>query len=372
MRKIFFFLILLAFFACKKNDPEAKPKACFTFSPDTALKTGDTIKFTNCSENATSYLWDFGDSTTSTEKSPVHIFKRGGTYLIKLTAADKNSFDTISLPVMVNVSIPKACFSFSPDTGLKIGDNITFSNCSENATTYLWDFGDGTTSTEKTPVHVFKKGDSFKVKLRSENNYAVDSFTKTVVVIDQYFTDLHDIRIGDIVPGYLKYDLDIDKDNYPDISISVSQRMGTVMAYYQQEDISISLLNDYEISITKDIDTTYHMKDIMDTTSITCDTFDSPVKYNINSKIKVDGSYSGNSTNVVYFYFYDPSHVKTNYTITIWNSWISSDYRYMAFRKKTGNSYILAWIKIKVKDFEHVYLNSCKYFVNKDEVVISE
>lgn len=69
------------------------PKAAFTTSP----KTGTTIyipamvELINESVNADSYLWDFGDGTTSTDPNPLHTYTKGGVYHVKLTATNNTS-----------------------------------------------------------------------------------------------------------------------------------------------------------------------------------------------------------------------------------------------------------------------------------------
>ncbi len=52
--------------------------------------TGEIVSFTNSSENATEYLWNFGDGTTSTEENPTHIYQQEGTYLVTLSAANES------------------------------------------------------------------------------------------------------------------------------------------------------------------------------------------------------------------------------------------------------------------------------------------
>ena len=59
----------------------------------------------------------------------------------------------------------KACFDYSPMNDLKTSDTIIFSNCSLNSNYFFWDFGDGSYSYEKEPKHVFKKKQSYLVKL---------------------------------------------------------------------------------------------------------------------------------------------------------------------------------------------------------------
>lgn len=80
---------LIAFSSCKKDDddetPEVKnPIASFQFEASTTNYL--EVTFTNFSQNATTYSWDFGDGETSTEMNPVHIYSAAGDYTIELTA----------------------------------------------------------------------------------------------------------------------------------------------------------------------------------------------------------------------------------------------------------------------------------------------
>ena len=102
MRKTFIFAILIAAVtACnsQKNEPDEVPveswKASFTAEAINSSYSGgsstltiyknETIAFNNTSDQADSYSWDFGDGTTSKEKSPTHQFKSCGSYYVKLT-----------------------------------------------------------------------------------------------------------------------------------------------------------------------------------------------------------------------------------------------------------------------------------------------
>ena len=61
------------------------------------------VKFTNLSSSkAVSYLWDFGDGSTSTEKSPLHIYKESGSYTVKLTAKGEVDSDVAEMTVLIN------------------------------------------------------------------------------------------------------------------------------------------------------------------------------------------------------------------------------------------------------------------------------
>lgn len=81
---------LVAFVSCKKDkdeDPPKNPIASFQFAVSATNHL--EVTFTNFSQNATSYEWNFGDGQTSTETNPVHIYAAPGSYTIVLTA--KNS-----------------------------------------------------------------------------------------------------------------------------------------------------------------------------------------------------------------------------------------------------------------------------------------
>src|SRR5688572_754439 len=85
--KVFFFLFVSIFMTACDGEEDVTPTttADFTFAADAT--TPGKFNFTNTSENATSYLWDFGDGTTSTLASPSHTFPANGTFQVKLTAS---------------------------------------------------------------------------------------------------------------------------------------------------------------------------------------------------------------------------------------------------------------------------------------------
>ncbi|MFM8370764.1 MAG: PKD domain-containing protein, partial [Bacteroidota bacterium] len=218
-----------------------------------------TVTFTNTSQNATSYYWDFGDGFDSFEQDPVHTYSVAGTYLVTLTATSHCGSVTRTYTVntapaalfsaeptsgcatlqvnMVNESSSNALtFQWSfpggapaasnqpeptvyysvpgvysitliaynssgsstftrtnyitvstvPAPGFNFSSNgliVSFNNTSVNGTTYLWEFGDGTTSTLQNPVHTYANGGTYTVKLTTTNACGSTSITKTVTLI---------------------------------------------------------------------------------------------------------------------------------------------------------------------------------------------
>jgi bacillolysin len=68
------------------KDASTFPSSDFAADKTTACTLPVSIKFTNSSTNATTYTWDFGDGTTSTDKDPTHSYTKAGTYTVKLTS----------------------------------------------------------------------------------------------------------------------------------------------------------------------------------------------------------------------------------------------------------------------------------------------
>ena len=91
-------LIMLCISACKKNDQGSGTKAVFSYVAD-----GFNVNFTNFSRNASEFSWDFGDGSgeTSTKKSPQHIFKSKGDFLVTLTAKQGSNVSTFTDTVSI-------------------------------------------------------------------------------------------------------------------------------------------------------------------------------------------------------------------------------------------------------------------------------
>ena len=145
------------------------------------------VTFTNASENATSYKWDFGDETTpSTEKDPQHTYVNVGTYNVKLIAKRDTieSDTTIAVTVGATTSTLSAGFTFVvQDLTCTANCAVVFTNTSQNATSYEWDFGDGSSiSTEKDPQHTFINTGTYSVTLTAKKNMDSDAESMTVAV----------------------------------------------------------------------------------------------------------------------------------------------------------------------------------------------
>lgn len=89
------------------------------------------------------------------------------------------SKDDSSVPSEATIPIAGFNYEIKNTTLPRIVD---FANSSSNSTSYLWDFDDGNTSTEKNPSHSFVKDGVYKVSLMAVNNDGNDIFTKSITV----------------------------------------------------------------------------------------------------------------------------------------------------------------------------------------------
>lgn len=142
----------------------ALPKPLFT---STNQCFGDSSSFNNFSANGNTYQWSLGDGTSSTSSSIKHLYKNPGSYNVTLTATSPDACaDSVSHTVSVYAN-PHAKF-YSHDTCLN--DTIFFKNLSSKATSYVWGFDDGTTSTLPAPVHLYKTASVYSVQLIATSN----------------------------------------------------------------------------------------------------------------------------------------------------------------------------------------------------------
>jgi PKD repeat protein len=165
---------------CEKDSTPSSQNltdASFTYSSKRSLPLN--VEFVNQSTSTvpgtSSYIWDFGDGGYSTITNPSHSYTALGYYLVKLVQTDGGGTrDT--LVVSLNLSdttgpsgqasrVSSAAFSYRISNPFK----TTFTNTSDNATSYLWNFGDGNTSTSTDAVITkeFTTPGTYRVSLKA-------------------------------------------------------------------------------------------------------------------------------------------------------------------------------------------------------------
>jgi len=77
-------------------------KEDLTVAGFTMSNSGNSVQFNNGSEHATSYVWDFGDGTTSVEVDPIHVYLTDGQFNVQLVAMSDCGNDTLTSPVQIS------------------------------------------------------------------------------------------------------------------------------------------------------------------------------------------------------------------------------------------------------------------------------
>ncbi len=163
----------------------AAPQASFTATTPVAL--GTATVFTNTSTGgALSFLWDFGDTITSTETSPIHTYAATGAFTVTLTVS--NAVGVNVATAVVEVWQP-AQAGFTVSSPLVLGETAVFTNTSTGDNlTFLWEFGDGQTSDEMSPTHLYTATGSYTVTLTVQNDVSSDVATAVVIVTPPVIT----------------------------------------------------------------------------------------------------------------------------------------------------------------------------------------
>ncbi len=118
---IYFILLSIVLVACKKESPQPVLKSDFTVNKS-IVTTGDTVTFTNESENAFAYQWIFGDGNTSTLENPTHVYTVYGGYKVLLRALGSYSTDTSYNYVTVKPKDPKIITEGKKIEEISLGD----------------------------------------------------------------------------------------------------------------------------------------------------------------------------------------------------------------------------------------------------------
>jgi gliding motility-associated-like protein len=161
------------------------PAASFSAINNTGCGAPLNVIFTNTSVNSLSFLWNFGDGTTSTLENPVHSYTKGGSYTVSLTIKNTSGCPgTLIKKDFVNTTGPKiTAIGSLPLKGCIPSTAAPFGIINGNlpGSSYLWDFGDGATSTDSMPSHTYTTTGNFNVKLKVTTS---EGCTDTLTIVN--------------------------------------------------------------------------------------------------------------------------------------------------------------------------------------------
>lgn len=127
------------------------------------------------------YLWNFGDGTSSTQANPIHSYSKAGKYKVNLTVTSTGGcVGSISGEEKVGIAGCKSSIQLNSVSGNTI--SLTQNVSGATPYNYLWNFGDGSTSTQTNPAHVYSLTGSYPVTLKVTDALGDTSYSKYNVV----------------------------------------------------------------------------------------------------------------------------------------------------------------------------------------------
>jgi len=170
----------------------APPITVFTATNVNGCQPPMTTQFTDATPGATIWLWNFGDGTTSTLKSPSHIYNTYGSFTVTLTASTAaGCSNTLSKPSFVNIAKPVATITNTPAFGCApfIYSPTISVIAPDGVATYAWDFGNGFTFNGLTPPAQTYAAGNYTVSLTITTNGGCST------------TATGPVKVGTLAPG---------------------------------------------------------------------------------------------------------------------------------------------------------------------------
>jgi len=175
-----------------------------------------SVDFDADENDATNYVWEFGDGNSGSGEMSTHVYALGGTYEVSLTVTnDCGTFtSTRSVTVAEGISAPMAEFTSDVEQGCA-PVTISYSDLSENnPTSWFWEFEGGTpgSSTEQNPSVVYNSAGNFNVQLTASNAAGENVLIKNDLV-----------SIGESPTANYEYSIGADQVvNFEDLSSSAT------------------------------------------------------------------------------------------------------------------------------------------------------
>lgn len=164
-------------------DPALNPRASFYAFKNFDKTFADSVEFTanvtsgvapltvqftdeSCVAGASTWHWDFGDSQSSDLQNPSHTYGGAGTYTVRLTVTGTNGPLTTQKTNLITVTPGSVDFSADVTAGAApLAVHFTDQTTLGGVSAWLWDFGDGQTSTLQNPTHTYVMEGALNVRL---------------------------------------------------------------------------------------------------------------------------------------------------------------------------------------------------------------
>ncbi|MEZ4826820.1 MAG: PKD domain-containing protein [Bacteroidia bacterium] len=204
------------------------PDAAFTASV-AQICEGDTVNFTDNSTGIgiSGYSWTFGDGAfpaNAGTSGPHQVsYSFGGTKDISLIVSNAEGNDTVTFSLQVD-SLPVADFSLTQAGGFQ---TYLFSNQSLAGAQYMWDFGDGSTSSAANPVYTYTVNGAYTITLITTNDCGADTAYQTLDITNVGIDDWEDSGISIYPnPGPGVFDINFGEEWKGNVQLSLWDQRG--------------------------------------------------------------------------------------------------------------------------------------------------
>ena len=191
----------------------------FSFTPDSGCKDL-SVTFTDESPNdASSVSWDFGDgSPISNAANPTHVYTVEGIYSVTLTRIVDGCENTVTETSIIEVfDIPEVAYNNDNAFGCTLPHNVNFVGTSSEALSWLWDFGDGNTSTLQNPTHTYNEFGEFNVSLTiTDANGCENTISSNTILL----VETQVVLTNDYIEGCTPLNITLSDDSNTAVPIS--------------------------------------------------------------------------------------------------------------------------------------------------------
>ncbi|MEM1043404.1 MAG: PKD domain-containing protein [Bacteroidota bacterium] len=169
----------------------------------TSLEIGQSGTFTAfVNDDATgplTYMWDWGDGSTSDGLVASHSYASAGTYTVSFTATGPSNSDAETCLVTVNeppADAPALSACRATPSTANVGETVSFSATAEGTRpiTFAYDFGDGNTASTLNATNVYNEVGTYNVTLTATNEVGSDTCTMTVTVVDRFCDEVTELN----------------------------------------------------------------------------------------------------------------------------------------------------------------------------------
>ncbi|QSE98812.1 PKD domain-containing protein [Fulvivirga lutea] len=225
------------------------------FDYPTNLCENDSLIINHNIKGFETLVWDFGDGEVSTEDLPVHAYKNAGTYQIQVKAHGLDGCSqNITLPEEVTYNTPKADFIVNKTDGCN-SLNVTFTNNSTDASSFLWLFGDSSTSSKVNVSHQYNSG-TYDVELIATNNSCSNTLSrKNLIVVDSISADFSYSQEQTCLPAKVDF-INNSKNavswqwDFGDGTISTEENPSHIFNSVPDKPVQLTAISDSGCSIT--------------------------------------------------------------------------------------------------------------------------